>query len=991
MKPVAAILLTLMLCVLFFARTAAQKVYSINPASPYEKHWVDSVFNSMNGDERIGQLIMIRAHSDKGDAYAESVAEIVKKYKVGALCFFQGTPEKQLEYTNKYQTLSRIPLMVAIDGEWGLGMRMKESAISFPKQLTLGAIQNNDLIYKMGQEIARQSKRIGLNVNFAPVADINSNARNPVIGYRSFGEDRYNVTVKAYHYMKGMQDNGIMACAKHFPGHGDTDADSHYDLPVVNHQMNRLDSVEFYPFRSLVNYGIGGVMVAHLQVPALDDRDDRPTSLSRNTITHVLRRAMGFEGLIFTDGMEMQGVTEHFSDGIAEAEAILAGNDMICVPPSTAKAIEALQRYVREGKISQEQIDASVKRILTYKFRLGLTKYQPKDVLTARKDVNSAQAEALKRDLIKNALTMVRNTQHLVPFGRVDTLSFASLSIGADGLTAFQKRLSSYAKMTHLYTGKELNDERQATLLAQLSKYKVVFVGLHDMASAASKNYGISYSSIQFLKKLNTKTKVVLSIFGSPYSLKFFDEFESVQMAYESEALVQDLSAQALFGAFGMTGRLPITASERSRFNAGEETQANGRMGYSIPEAVGMSSDTLNRIELIANEAINVAATPGCVVLVAKDGQIIYEKAFGHHTYLKDHPTQTSDVFDLASVTKIAATTISMMRFMDDGRIDLRKPLSNYLPNLNGTNKAAMVVQDIMAHNAGLVGWLPFYKRTLGHTPDSLNKPSLKYYRSTPEGEFVVPVASNLYLHKNFMDSIFMQIRQSELRPNINYRYSDLGFYLLAQMVEHQSGMGFDKYVDSTFYAPLGLQSATFNPWKKFPIEQMPPTEEDHYYRQQRVQGYVHDMGSAMLGGVSGHAGLFSNANDLAVIMQMLLQQGYYGGNRYLEPQTVQNFITRHPRSIRRGVGFDMYPMGASYPTNMSAQASESTFGHTGFTGTCTWVDPEHNLVYVFLSNRTFPSQHNNRLEKFDTRQRIQGVVYKSIRPKGAGGASSAQ
>lgn len=991
MKPVAATLLTLMLCVLFFARTAAQKVYSITSVSPAEKHWVDSVLNSLSVDERLGQLIMIRAHSDKGEEYANSVAEIIKKYKVGALCFFQGTPEKQLEYTNKYQTLSRVPLMVAIDGEWGLGMRMKESTISFPKQLTLGAIQNNDLLYKMGQEIARQSKRIGLNVNFAPVADINSNAKNPVIGYRSFGEDRYNVTVKAYHYMKGMQDNGLMACAKHFPGHGDTDVDSHYDLPVVNHSTNRLDSVEFYPFRSLVNYGIGGVMVAHLQVPALDEREDRPTSLSRNTITNVLRQTMGFEGVIFTDGMEMKGVTEHFSDGIAEAEAILAGNDMICVPPSTAKAIEALKSYVQAGKITQEQIDASVRRILTYKYRLGLSKYVPKDLVTARKDVNSPQAEALKRELIKNALTMVRNTQQVVPFGRVDTLSFASLSIGADGLTSFQKRLASYAKMTHLFTGKELNEERQASLLTQLGKYKVVFVSLHDMNSSASKNYGISYSSIQFLKKLNAQTKVVLSVFGSPYSLKFFDEFECVQMAYESEAVVQDLSAQALFGAFGMTGRLPITASERSRFNTGEETQANGRMGYSIPESVGMSSDTLSRIALIANEAINVTSTPGCVVLVAKDGQIIYEQAFGHHTYLKDHPTQTSDVFDLASITKIAATTISMMRFMDEGRIDLRKPLSNYLPSLNGTNKAAMVIQDIMAHNAGLVGWLPFYKQTLSRNPDSLHKPSLKYYHATPDEEFAVPVASNLYLRKNFIDSIFIQIRQSELRPNINYRYSDLGFYMLAQMVQQQSGVTFDKYVDSTFYAPLGLQSATFNPWKKFPIEQMPPTEEDRYFRQQRIQGYVHDMGAAMLGGVSGHAGLFANANDLAVIMQMLLQQGFYGGTRYLEPQTIQNFITRHPRSIRRGVGFDMYPMGASYPSNMSAQASESTFGHTGFTGTCTWVDPEHNLVYVFLSNRTFPSQHNNRLEKFDIRQRIQGVVYKSIRPKGGSGATSAQ
>jgi beta-N-acetylhexosaminidase len=958
----------------------AQKVYSIQEPTPTEKRWVDSVFQTLSEDEKIGQLVMVRAHSDRGADHVAQVEEFVRKYKVGGMCFFQGTPEKQLELTNRYQSLAKVPLMVAIDGEWGLAMRMKESVLAFPKQMMLGAIQDNDLIYRMGEEIAKQCKRVGLTVNFAPDSDVNNNPRNPVIGYRSFGEDRHNVSVKAYMYMKGMQDHGVLACAKHFPGHGDTDVDSHYDLPVIKHPMSRLDSLEFYPFKSLINYGIGGVMVAHLHVPALDDRANRPTSLSRNTVTHVLRRAMGFDGLVFTDGLEMKGVTKYFTDGIAEAEAILAGNDILCVPENAIASIEAIKRYLREGKISKEQFEASVKRILKYKYRLGLTKYTPVNLENVRKDLNNPQAEALKRDLIKNALTLLRNKDRLIPFGRLDTLSFASLSIGASSMTPFQKRLGSYVKMTHLQAEKELSAERQAALISQLAKHKVVIVGLHDMVTSAGRNFGLTQSSIDFLHKLKEKTRVVLAVFGSPYSLKHFDELDWVLTCYDGEDVVQDLAAQSLFGAFGIRGRLPVTASDKSRLNAGDETAPAGRFGYTIPEAAGISSDTLRRIELLAQEAINNGAMPGCVVLIAKDGNVVYEKAFGYHTYARERPMQVEDIFDLASITKIAATTPSVMKFVDQGRIDLKHPLSEYLPELQKTNKALMTISDIMAHNAGLLGWIPFYKMTMGKKPESIGKLNMEtYYRSEARDSFSMPVAANLFLKDKYRDTIFQTILQSELRPNLNYRYSDLGFYMLADMVARFSGKPFEAYVNDEFYAPLGLQTMTFNPWKKYSIDQIPPTEEDRYFRMQRVQGYVHDMGAAMLGGVSGHAGLFGTANDLAIMMQMYLQRGYYGGHRFIENGTLQQFVSHHPRSNRRGIGFDMRPV-SGIPSNMSMHTSTQTFGHTGFTGTCTWVDPEHNLVYVFLSNRTYPTQHNTKLERLDTRQRIHGTIYKAMK-----------
>ena len=953
--------------------------FRLTPGSPAEQRWVDSVFSSLNEDERIGQLFQIRAHSDKGPEHVAQVEALIRDYKVGSLCFFQGTPEKQVELINRYQQLANVPLLVAIDGEWGLGMRMRESTISFPRQLMLGAIQNNDLIYRMGREVARQMRRAGVNINYAPDADVNNNPANPVIHTRSFGEDRYNVAAKTYLYMKGMQDNGIMAVAKHFPGHGDTGVDSHYDLPVITHDMYRLDSIELYPFRALIDYGVGGVMVAHLQVPALDNRENRPTTLSRHTITDLLRNDLKFQGLVFTDALEMKGVTKNFRSGILEAEAILAGNDVLCLPENLALALNEIKAYMADGRLDREQVMESVRRVLRAKYRLGLTRYDSIAVAQVRKELNTPEAEVLRRELIRNALTLVRNQNNLIPLTRLDTLSIGTLSIGASSITPFQRRLASYAKMTQLQTGKDISEQRKAELLNQLGKQEVVIVGLHSLSASAAQNFGLTDSSLDFLRELNRRTKVVLVVFNTPYTLKFFDDFEWVLQAYEEDPAVQDLAAQALFGAFGLKGRLPVTASPRSRFNTGFETVGLYRLGYTIPEEVGLSSDTLSRLARIARQAIDGGATPGCVVLVAKNGQVVYQEAFGNHTYKEDHPVQVNDVYDLASVTKIAATTISMMRLTDEGKLDIRKPLSDYLAELKGTNKEGIPITEIMAHRAQLKEWLPFHEKTMALDADKKNLPSPDFYQASPDSLFSVPVTERLYLRQDVLDSIWLQIRQSPLLDIKGYKYSDLGFYLFSRLIPELSGETLDKYVQKNFYQPLGMQTTTFNPAQTIPLDQIPPTEEDNYFRKQTIHGYVHDMGAAMLGGVSGHAGLFSNANDLAILMQMLLQNGQYGGERYLDSATVARFTTRHPHSNRRAMGFDMLPIGSKYPPNMSPRASDSTFGHIGFTGVCAWADPENQLVFIFLANRTYPSMRNYRLNKLGIRNRMQATLYDAI------------
>ncbi|MEY3323356.1 MAG: hypothetical protein RLZZ417_2939 [Bacteroidota bacterium] len=940
-----------------------------------EKNWVDSVFQQLTLKQKIAQLIMIRAHSDKGPDHIAQVEELIQKYEVGGLCFFQGTPGKQITLLNQYQKISKIPLLVGIDGEWSLGMRLKET-MSFPRQLMLGAVQNNDLIYKMGREIGQQMKRVGVHVNFAPVADVNNNAANPVINTRSFGEDRDNVTQKCVAYMKGMQDEGILACAKHFPGHGDTNVDSHYDLPIISHTKSRLDSIELYPFKELAKQGIASFMVAHLNIPALDNRPNRPSTLSHSIITGIARGEMNFDGLIFTDAMEMKGVTKYFEKGQAEAEALVAGNDILLLPEDVQAAITLIEKYLAEGTLPLTQLEASVKRVLSAKYKVGLHEFKPISLEGLYKDLHKPSALSNRAQLIKEAITLVRNEKNLLPFKKLDTLSLASLSIGAESLTPFQKRLSSYGKIENFQVGKEISAEQQNNLLAKLSGRECVIVGLHDMNAFSAKNFGFTSSELAFLKRLNEKTTLVLVVFGSPYSLIHFEEIPVIVNAYEGDSLTQDLSAQALFGVFGLKGKLPVSVTKTILFGDGINTKGGMRMGYSSPELHKMSPDTLGNLKSILQNAIEVGATPGGVVLVAKNGDIIFEEAFGNQDYSGNKSVQTDDIYDLASITKVAATTLAIMRLEEQGIIETEKPLSEYLPALLETNKKDITIADIMAHRAGLQNWIPFFEKTLtSRKPPVLNE---KYYQTTSSPEFSIPVTESIYLRTDYRDSVLNEIYTSALDKPNRYQYSDLGFYLLAEMVKIKTGQPLDEYVRDQFYIPLGLSSTGFNPWKWADLDKVAPSEVDNYFRGQKLHGYVHDMGSAMLGGVSGHAGLFSNAHDLAILMQVILYKGEYGGISFFKPETIQKFTSHHPKSIRRGIGWDMQQPNTP-TTHMSSKASYQTFGHTGFTGPVVWSDPKENLIFVFLSNRTFPTMRNGLLTRLYTRRLLHGMVYKSL------------
>jgi len=946
---------------------------------PKEAQWVDSVFQALTPDERIGQLFMIRAHSDKGLEYEQKVAELIQRYRVGGLCFFQGTPERQALLTNQYQALSsRVPLLISMDAEWGLGMRLKDGALSYPRQLMLGAVRDNRLIYAMGRDIARQCRRLGVHLNFAPVADINNNAANPVINDRSFGEDPKNVAAKCFQYMMGLQDGGVMACAKHFPGHGDTDVDSHLDLPVIPHSFDRLDTLELFPFRALILYGVASIMVAHLHVPALDDRKNRPTTLSRAAITRLLRKKMGYEGLILTDAMEMEGVAKYFRSGQAEVEALRAGNDMVLLPANLEVAFRAVQTALVDGTLDAQQVAESVRRILRAKYRYGLTRPQQIDTTHLRRDLNAPSSLLLRRQLIEHALTLVRDRDSIAGMPHLDRISIAAVAIGDTAVTPFQKTCSYYAPVTFFNLPKTPDSAAVQILLDTLRNFDIALLSLHGMTRRPEQNFGLAPAQVALTRLVCQQVRrTALVVFGNPYSLVHFDNAPTVLMAYSEDPVVQDVAAQALFGAVDFSGALPVSASPHAKVGQGIRRHfPSKRLAYDLPEAVGLDSRVLAQLDTLAAELIAGGAAPGCQVLVAKDGKVVWHKAYGHHTYEAGaQPVALQDLYDLASITKVAATTLSLMYEVDAGRVHLDTPIVHYLPEVQNTDKASLTLREILVHQAGLPAWIPFYKKTL----TALGQPSPELYLPRPMTCYETPVAENLYLLDDYRDSIWQHIFRTPLTAERPYRYSDLGLYLCARILERLEQQPLDVFVRRMFYRPMGLSTMTFNPWALGWAERCVPSEDDTYFRHRRIQGYVHDMGAAMLGGVSGHAGLFSNANDLAKLFQMLLNKGEYGGRRYLSKETVALFTRRHLGSTRRGLGFDMKELSDQKSANMSELAGALTFGHTGFTGTCAWADPEHRLIFIFLSNRTFPSMENNKLIVANYRPRMQSVVYRAL------------
>ncbi len=945
------------------------------------QHWVDSVFNSLTPQQRIAQLMVVRESglsSGMPVFYTDKVEQLIRDYNIGSICLFQGGPVKQANLINYFQQIAQTPLMVCIDGETGLGMRMTDSVFKFPDQLTIGAVQDAAIAHEVGKAIGAQCKREGIQVNYAPVIDVNNNPDNPVINFRSFGEDKYKVALFGTQIMRGIQENNVMACAKHFPGHGDVSVDSHLDLPVISKSYAALDSLELYPFKSLFGEGIGSVMIAHLSIPAIDNTPHLPTSLSKKNVTDLLRDTLGFNGISFTDALEMQGVAKYFPQGDAAVQSLVAGNDMLCLPGDVPQAIAKIQTAINNKILDSADIANRIKKVLLVKYNLGLNNVRYINTQNLYTDLNK-DVLPLRRKIARNAITVLR-LKDTASFPLKENKKIAYVGIGLYDTTLLSTFLN-IEKGVDVYL---MNYNDGAAVADSIfkhvdSNYDAVIIGVHQFNKYPAKNFGISTNAIDLIKKLQSSTHALTMVFGNPYALQNFCDADNLIECYEDDAIFQEAAFNWLNGGFVASGKLPVTVCDAFHYGDGIVDLGLQKIPEASAHSVGVDSVKLSVIDSIAKDAILQHATPGCAVLVEKDNRIILDKAYGNLMYNSDQPVTIQTIYDLASVTKISATMLAVMKLYEEGKLDINKTIGYYLPWVRGSNKSTLVLQDVLMHQAGMVAFIPFYKEII----DAYGKPFPGFFNSYADSGYTVHVAANMYMRNDWVDTMYARILQSEVSRKKEYVYSDNDFIFLGKIVEQITGQPLNEFVADSFYKPMHLYNTMFKPNEHVAINNIAPTEDEKQFRLQLLRGYVHDPGAAMFGDVAGHAGLFSNVHDLAILYTMLLNGGIWDGKQYLEKETIDYFTAYHSNISRRGFGFDKpekdnATRAEPYPC---LSASPQTFGHTGFTGIGVWVDPAYNLVFIFLSNRVNPDGGDNtKLASLNVRGKMLQAVYDAMK-----------
>jgi beta-N-acetylhexosaminidase len=1069
--------LCLILVVLFSTALTAQKAPDF--LTQHNKEWVENTLKSMTIDQKIGQLFMPRGNYSGKGYDPQKLLKWVKEYHLGGMVFFAGQPTVQAQITNDLQAASKIPMFIGEDFEWGVAMRL-DSTVRFPYQMALGAMSGNeDLIERMGREVGRQCNRLGVHINYAPVVDVNNNPNNPVINFRSFGEDKMNVTRKALAYMRGMQSQKLITSAKHFPGHGDTGVDSHFDVPLISHDKTRLLDIELYPYKELISNGLSGIMTAHLAIPALDNTPNLASTMSPKIITDLLKKELGFQGLVFTDAMDMEGAVKYFPKGEAIVRAILAGNDVIETFEDVPTAFNAVKKAVTEGRIKEADLDVKIRKILMAKSYVGLDKYKPIKLEGLVQDLNPIESDLLNRLFTESFLTLIKNQNDIVPIKDL-TQKIAVVSIDANDETPFQKMAANYTTIDAFSIPINAVDADIQKVVSATQNHDVIIVGINLQNIRPSAKYGITESNQKALAALTKSGKAIVAIFGNPFTMdkfKSINEAKSIIMSYQWTNYTEEATAQAIFGGIGFQGKLPVSVNKDYPIGMGILTKNMGRLSYGTPEMVGIDSRVLiPSIDSVIQVGLREKAYPGAVVQVAKDGRVIYQKNYGFHTYeaakaagglsvstggqyAKDskndvmdekvkaatNSTQSTtskpqntegvvkltDLYDLASVTKISTSALAVMQNMSDNKFDLDKTFADYYSDFANSNKANLKFKDMLTHKAGLRAWIPFWNNCIDSLQTVKNSPifQAKYSKNfklgffqrlfggkgkldkkiaqairtdkamwkdcftpstitwlpntvsnTKSSEYPVQIIDNLWLHKNYNQTIFKDIKDSPLKLEQGYVYSDLHYYTYPTLFAKLTGIEWETYLKKTYKA-LGANSLTYNPLRFYSKAQIAPTEYDSFFRKTLIHGYVHDEGAAMLNGISGHAGLFGNANDVMKLMQMYLQKGSYGDKQFIKSDVVEQCTKYQFPELknRRGIAFDKLDFDKKI-SNGPRSASDASFGHSGFTGTYAWIDPKYNMVYVFLCNRVYPTRDNGKIGTLNIRTEIGEAIYRSLR-----------
>lgn len=934
-------------------------------AQDAKTRWVDSVFQTLNTHEKIGQLFMISASGYTNEEDLERLISLTKNYHPGGILITQGGPRSHANLINKLQGEARVPLLVGIRAAWGLAQSL-DSVISFQKPLLLGSVQNNDLVYNLGKEIAREMSVLGIHINFAPNADFNVEQQSYPNTLNYFSDNSKRAGDKAIYFAKGLQESGTLACASHFQDVEKPKISSPQDTTLYL-DLNKIDSLGLSVLYRLSNLGIDGILTSNLDFTPPDQ--ENTNQVIQVFASDILKTRLNFKGIIFGEIPYLEKVIGSQQDGEIEKMAFEMGHDMLINPQDLADAVKKISRALRKNNLLETRLNEAVKKVLAAKYKAGLDHYQPINTDNLVSRLNSPTAKLLKHQLSESVVTLLNNSKESIPVSLIEGKRFASISIGKEEQNEFIRYLSKYASFQH-HALRQPADT--LSLKKMLVKADVIVVGIFPYSSSFIGEIA------PFIRGLSGKKTIILCHFGNPKELIQWKELPTVLAGYTDEDWVPKIAAQIVFGGMSAQGVFPITVSDEFKEGQGLASISLNRFSYSLPEAAGIDSKTLEQIDAIAHEAIDSGATPGSHLLVAKDGKVIYEHSAGWLTYENKIPVTEQTIYDLASVTKVSATLQTVMFMHEKGLIDINKKASVYLPELRESNKKDFIIKDILTHQAGLWPFLPFWAETV---KDGKLLPT--YYSYQTNLDYPFPVAEGIYASKVMKDSLWSwiikaKIREKPPRTVYDYRYSDMGFYILQRLAEKMLNQPIEDFLEQNIYEPLGAYTLGYLPLRKFPIDQIAPTEDDKLFRKELLIGYVHDQGAAMYGNIAGHAGLFGNANDLAKLGQMLLQKGSYGGQQFFKPETIELFINKQYENSRRGLGWDK-PTVSDWAGPTSLFASNKTFGHTGFTGTCIWVDPEFNLVFIYLSNRVHPDMTNNKLLNANIRPRIQEVIYRAI------------
>ncbi len=965
--------------------------------------WVEAAFQRLSPAEKAGLTLMVPAYPKKGFRHYQQVAELIRQTHAGGVIVFQGGPVQTIRMIRYLQQHTPRPLMFALDAEWGAAMRL-DSVIAFPKAMTLGALEQTRWTYRAARHIAQQLRALGIHVNFAPVVDINSNPQNPIIHLRSFGEDPERVTAHAAAYLQGMRKEGLVGVIKHFPGHGDTHLDSHKDLPVIRHSAELLRRRELWPFRRLVRQGVDAVMVGHLLAPALSP-SPLPAPFDPVMVDSLLRGELGFQGVVFTDALNMKGATKRVPTDSLGVKAIRAGCDVLLMPPQPQRVIRHVMATARKDPAFRRQLDRSVRRILKLRYRLGLRNTprlpDPAGVARAR---GSRSDSLLLVQIAQLAVSGWRSPQAPpLPPTRIDSPSWAVLIVNDSTDNEVGRMMRRYG-VNRIFRLDDATPWRRWKAIADsLAMADYVIVSLHRLNMWNARTFGLSKVLRTRLGGLQAGRKTVVFNFGSPYALRLFPHAVAFYQGYEDQPYFHRAVVHRWAGAGQSkfvrdaepSRHIPVTP-----FPAFEEKNkwlpivAAARIFYcSFPEEAAVDPHAAWMMDTLIAHAIDSQAMPGCQVMAMADHYAWWWGARGWHTYDSVRPVDEFDLYDLASLTKVMATTLAVMKLYEENRIHLADSLGALLPEMAGTLHGSLTVEALLRHTSGLPAWVPFYRIFL----EKEKKEGVRIFSRKRDARFSVPITPSLFMRKDYVDTLWQHVDTLSLRDRGSYRYSDLGMYYLHRAVERLTGRPIEAFLKKHFWEPMGMNHTMFAPFLKGRAAEAVPSEVDDYFRHDTLRGAVHDMAAAMLGGTAGHAGLFSNVHDVAKMVHLFLSGGWYGGRRYLQTATIERF-TRGGLcpDVRRGLGFDKPACRRDEPSPAGELAPASSFGHSGFTGTYFWAAPRRfeflrgipylgrfyqpAVGFVFLSNRTFPTMSNRRLITTNVRTRLFDLAFEAGR-----------